>query len=140
MDYVSTGRLLLIEDDAVIAAMYRLKLENLGWQVEVAYDGESGLSSALAEAPALILLDIGLPKLDGLGVLRALRASEATRDVPVLVVSNSVGLPRRELEARKLGIEDWLVKAKTTPAGLAERVRAVLNRAPAVGLQGPELT
>jgi len=119
-------RILYIEDDRFIADMYRLGLEAGGWPVDVAYDGESGLSQALADPPALILLDLLLPRIDGLEVLRRLRSNASTQDIAVLVISNASGLGGREEEARGLGIVDWMVKANTTPATLVRRVERVL--------------
>ncbi len=119
-------RILFIEDDRFIADMYRLGLEAGGWAVDVAHDGESGLSQALADPPALILLDLLLPRMDGFEVLRRLRSNASTQDIPVLVVSNASGLGGREEEARKMGIVDWMVKANTTPATLASRVGRIL--------------
>jgi DNA-binding response OmpR family regulator len=120
-------RILFIEDDRFIADMYRLRLEGDGWSVDVVADGETGVRQAVADPPALILLDILLPRLDGIEVLRRIRSNEATRSVPVLVVSNAAGLSGRETEARTLGVVDWLVKANTTPAKLAERVNRILG-------------
>ena len=125
---MARARILLIEDDPAIAEMYRLRLEAPGWQVEVAYDGESGLRVALDSPPDLVLLDMMLPALDGIGVLHAMRANQQTQEVPVLVISNSAGLTGKETEARQLGIEDWLVKSKTTPGQLAERAALILDR------------
>jgi DNA-binding response OmpR family regulator len=119
-------RILFIEDDRFISDMYRLGLEAGGWSVDIAHDGESGLSQALADPPALILLDILLPRMDGIEVLRRLRSNASTSDVPVLVVSNASGLGGRDEEARKLGIVDWMVKANTTPARLVSRVGRIL--------------
>jgi DNA-binding response OmpR family regulator len=119
-------RILFIEDDRFIADMYRLGLEAGGWSVDIVHDGESGLSQALADPPALILLDLLLPRMDGFEVLRGLRSNASTRDIPVLVVSNASGLGGREEEARKLGIVDWMVKANTTPATLVSRVGRIL--------------
>jgi len=119
-------RILFIEDDRFIADMYRMGLEAGGWPVEIAYDGESGLNQALADPPALILLDLLLPRMDGFDVLRRLRSNPSTQDIPVLVVSNASGVGGREDEARKLGIVDWMVKANTTPATLLSRVGKIL--------------
>jgi DNA-binding response OmpR family regulator len=119
-------RILFIEDDRFIAEMYRLRLETDGWNVELAFDGESGVRQALTDPPALILLDILLPRLDGIEVLRRLRGATPTRDVPVLIISNAAGVSGRESEARELGIVAWIVKANTTPARLADRVSRIL--------------
>ena len=119
-------RILFIEDDRFIADMYRFGLEAGGWTVDIAHDGETGLRQALANPPALILLDLLLPRMDGIEVLRRLRADESTQDIPVLIVSNAAGLGGRDEEAHKLGIVDWMVKANTTPAKLVSRVGRIL--------------
>jgi DNA-binding response OmpR family regulator len=119
-------RILFIEDDRLIADMYRLKLESEGWNVEVAPDGEAGVRQAIANPPDLVLLDVLLPRLDGIEVLRLLRADRNTRTVPVLILSNAVGIGGREEEARALGIVDWVVKANITPSSLAARVARIL--------------
>jgi DNA-binding response OmpR family regulator len=124
--HAESRRILFIEDDTLIADMYRMKLESEGWNVEVASDGEAGVRQALADPPDLVLLDILLPRLDGIEVLRLLRAEMATRSVPVLILSNAVGLGGREEEAQGLGIVDWVVKANVTPSGLATRVARIL--------------
>ena len=124
----ASERILFIEDDRFIADMYRLGLETGGWSVQIAHDGVEGLRLAMEAPPALILLDLLLPRMDGFEVLRQLRANESTRDTPVLIVSNASGLGGREEEARGLGIVDWMVKANTTPATLATRVGRILAK------------
>jgi CheY-like chemotaxis protein len=111
-------RVLFVEDDASIAQMYTLKLELDGYRVDVAGDGERALEMARASLPDIIFLDIRLPKLDGLGVLEALRADPKTRTVPVVILSSH---SEKELIERgaKLGVLDHLIKSKTTPAQLA---------------------
>ena len=120
-------RILFIEDDRFIADMYRMGLESGGWDVDIAVDGDEGLRRALEDPPALILLDLLLPRMDGIELLRQVRQNPATRNVPVLIVSNASGLGGRDEEARRLGIEDWMVKANTTPAVLARRVGRILT-------------
>ena len=120
-------RVLLIEDDRFIADMYRIKLESEGWNVEVAADGEAGLRRAIEDPPALVLLDLLLPRMDGIEVLRQIRAADETHTVPVLILSNALGLAGREQEARSLGIVDWVVKANTTPAQLSSRIARILG-------------
>jgi len=107
--------------------MYRMKLEGDGFIVEVAQDGESGARMAMANPPDLILLYVLLPRLDGIEVLRLLRAERTTRHVPVLILSNAVGLGGREEEARSLGIVDWVINANVTPSGLVTRVSRILS-------------
>jgi CheY-like chemotaxis protein len=113
---------LLIEDDRDIALMYKHKLEREGWQVELAFDGESGLEIATRTRPDVLLLDIMLPGIDGFAVLEALRRDARTRDLPVVVVSNSTGTAGKLDRARGLGVVDWLIKSSTTPNDLARRL------------------
>ena len=113
-----------------------MKLESEGWNVEVASDGEAGLRRALEDPPSLVLLDLLLPRMDGIEVLRQIRGAADTRTVPVLILSNALGISGREREARALGIVDWVVKANTTPAAataqsVVETVRGIARAASA---------
>jgi len=112
---------LLVEDDPSVLEMYRLKLELDGYRVNTALDGEEGLRKAGDLAPDIIFLDIRLPKMDGLEVLRKLRAQEKTRDIPVIILSN---YDEEDLVARglRLGAHEYLIKARTTPTSLSEGI------------------
>jgi two-component system phosphate regulon response regulator PhoB len=113
---------LLVEDDATLATMHRVRLEMDGHRVVVAKDGEAGLRLARELLPDLVILDYRLPRLDGAGVLRALRAGERTRDLVVVVLS-AFDDPRLMAEGRALGAAEWLVKGRVSPAQLAAVVR-----------------
>jgi DNA-binding response OmpR family regulator len=112
---------LLIEDDPAVLEMYRMKLSLDGYQVDVATDGEEGLSRAFELRPDIIFLDIRLPKKDGFEVLQALRENPATATTPVIMLSN---YGERELVERglKLGAHEFLIKANTTPSSLSEGI------------------
>jgi DNA-binding response OmpR family regulator len=120
-------RVVLVEDDADYAEIYKLRLEQDGYQVRVARDGEAALELIRATWPDLVYLDIRLPKLDGLEVLRSLRADPATATLPVIVLSN-FNEPELRERGFELGVLEWLVKADVTPAALARRT-AELARA-----------
>jgi CheY-like chemotaxis protein len=115
-------RVLFVEDDASVAHMYRLKLELDGYTVDVAGDGLVALEKARAQRPDIIFLDIRLPKLDGMGVLEALRKDPSTEHIPVVILSN---WNEQELVERgiSLGALDHLIKSQTTPARLSQRLR-----------------
>jgi DNA-binding response OmpR family regulator len=119
-------RVLFVEDDPAVAQMYRLKLELDGYSVEIAPDGEQAVAKAMAEPPDIVFLDIRLPKLDGLGVLEALRAQRQTRQIPVVILSN---YSEGELIERglKLGALEYLIKSQTTPAKVAGGVEGWLK-------------
>jgi CheY-like chemotaxis protein len=119
-------RVLFVEDDPAVAQMYRLKLELDGYSVEIATDGEQAVAKATAAPPDIVFLDIRLPKLDGLGVLEALRAQQQTRQIPVVILSN---YSEGELIERglKLGALEYLIKSQTTPAKVAGGVEGWLK-------------
>jgi CheY-like chemotaxis protein len=121
------AHVLFVEDDSSVAQMYRLKLELDGYQVDVAGDGETAVEMAIRDLPDVIFLDIRLPKLDGFGVLDALRADARTRKTRVVVLSNS---SRREVAERlaKLGVLEHLVKSETTPAKLTSGLEKWLEK------------
>jgi two-component system alkaline phosphatase synthesis response regulator PhoP len=115
-------RVLFVEDDPSVAQMYRFKLELDGYAVDVASDGLLALEKARALMPDIIFLDIRLPKLDGLGVLEALREDPRTDRIPVVILSN---WNEKELVERgaSLGALDHLIKSQTTPARLSTRLK-----------------
>jgi CheY-like chemotaxis protein len=119
-------RVLFVEDDPAVAQMYKLKLELDGYSVEIATDGEQAVARATSEPPDIVFLDIRLPKLDGLGVLEALRSDVRTRQLPVVILSN---YSERELIDRglKLGALEYLIKSQTTPAKVAGGVEGWLK-------------
>src|SRR5690606_19211544 len=93
----ATGRVLVVEDDAEIADVLRRTLRQEGHEVRIAADGEEALAAAAEFVPDLVILDLGLPKLDGVEVLRRLRAES---DVPVLILT-----ARSELSDRVEGLD-----------------------------------
>jgi len=119
---------LLVEDDASLAGLHAMALEGEGYVVTVAPDGLAALELARLHEPDLIVLDVGLPKLDGLGVLAELRAGRLTQDIPVLVFSNCDD-PETIRRAFELGATDYLVKSDTPPGQLAQHVKRVVGGA-----------
>jgi CheY-like chemotaxis protein len=123
MDRTDTDevRVLLVEDDAALTQMYRVKLERDGYTVQVAGDGEEALGMLAADLPDLIFLDVRLPRMDGLTFLERLRTEPRTKNVPVVIVSN---YSEEELVARglQLGALEYLIKSQTTPGELSQGV------------------
>lgn len=81
------SKILLVEDDKILLKMYQDKLENEGYQVIVAIDGREGLKKVEEEKPDFILLDLMMPKLSGVEVLKILKSNGDTRDIPVAILS-----------------------------------------------------
>jgi DNA-binding response OmpR family regulator len=113
--------ILLVEDDHDIAGMYRLRLQYDGYRVHVAMTGEMALALAFQSRAGLVLLDMGLPTIDGLQVLAALRADRRTFSLPVVILSNCDDpyLIERGLE---LGAIDYLIKSRITPTEVSGRI------------------
>ena len=122
------GTILVIEDDQVLAEMYKIVLVQKGWKVDVANDGASGLARALEGDYSLVLLDLGLPDRSGLDVLADLRARPGAVDLPVVIFSNYDD-PELKRSAFSQGAMDYLLKADTTPALLARRIAALFEEA-----------
>ncbi len=118
-------RLLLIEDDAILRLSLKRQLEAEGHRVDLASDGEDGLFQAREYPFDLAIIDLGLPKVNGITVLETLRAEGCTLPILVLTARSSWQDKVRGLEA---GADDYLVKPFEYPE-LAARVKALLRRA-----------
>jgi two-component system, OmpR family, response regulator MprA len=124
----ATGRVLVVEDDTEIADVLRRSLRKAGYEVRASADGVEALEAAAVFMPDLVVLDLGLPRLDGVEVCRRLRAES---DVPILMLT-----ARAETEDRVGGLDsgadDYLVKPFERQELLA-RIRALLRRRPPRG-------
>jgi DNA-binding response OmpR family regulator len=118
-------RVLLIEDEANIAEALRFILARDGWAVTVCGDGAAGLALALAEPPDLVILDLMLPSLSGLELLVALRGAEATRALPVLMLT-AKGQERDRHAAEAAGVSAFMTKPFDN-AEIRAQVRALLE-------------
>jgi two-component system response regulator MprA/two-component system response regulator TrcR len=121
----SGRRILLVEDDRSIAGFVEPELEHLGFRVRCAYDGLSGLEEAQKYEPELIVLDIMLPKLDGVGVLKRLR--QAGSRVPIIMLT-ARDTTLDKVHSLDHGADDYLTKPFDIEELLA-RIRALLRRA-----------
>ena len=121
-------RVLVVEDDNEIAQVLPRSLRLDGYDVRIAGDGEAALDQAAAYHPDLVILDLGLPKIDGIEVARRLRAAD---DVPILMLTARDALESR-VEGLDAGADDYLVKPFERQELLA-RLRALLRRRPPRG-------
>jgi two-component system, OmpR family, alkaline phosphatase synthesis response regulator PhoP len=119
--------ILLIEDDRAIARMYQLSLRDHGYQVRVARDGEAGLAAIRSIRPDLVLLDVRLPKLDGIQVLERLQGDRDLRHTKVVMLSNQ-GMDETVKTSLRLGALDYVTKATVTPRELAQLIARHLLR------------
>ena len=116
-------RILVVEDDMQIARNLRDYLEVAGFEVTMVFDGSAALASVRGDRPDLVVLDLGLPGMDGLDVARELRRTSAT---PIVMLT-ARGEESDRIVGLELGADDYLVKP-FSPKELVARVRAVLRR------------
>jgi len=119
------NKVLIIEDDQIVANIYRNKLSQDGFQVEVTLDGESGVELAPNFRPDVILLDLLLPKMSGIEVMKLLRVEPGFEKTPIIVFSNTY-LTNMVQEAWKAGATKCLSKANCTPKQVIEVVRGLM--------------
>src|SRR4249920_2252035 len=129
VDYERTPRVLVVEDDDAIAQVLQRSLRMEGYEVRIAGDGVAALDEAHAFLPDLIILDLGLPRLDGIDVAKRLRDDED--DTPILILTARDALEAR-VEGLDVGADDYLVKPFERQELLA-RLRALLRRRPPRG-------
>ncbi len=122
-----THKILLVEDDFFLADIYQTKLSIANYNVIVSQDGMDGLQQALTQLPDLILLDIMLPKMDGLDVLKRLKADESTKNIPVILLSN-LGQEFVVNGGMSLGAVDYLVKSDLTPREVIDKIKKHLAK------------
>lgn len=130
---MSQVSVLLVEDDEALRNMYNLILTRKGFAVDLAHDGEEGLTKALGGGYGIILLDLLMPKLDGIGVLKGLKAQVSAKpNGPVVLLSNAQfdGVAK---EAMEFGAKGVLLKADLLPADLVKAVQRYLDEAVSTG-------
>jgi adenylate cyclase len=118
---------LIIDDDPVIQLLLRVNFEQDGYEVETASDGEEGLQKAKSIKPDLTLLDVLMPKLDGMEVLKALREDPETRDLTIALLS-----AKSDADDQAAGLEagaNAYVTKPFDPLALLEQVRAMIEEA-----------
>ncbi len=119
-------KVLVVDDDPVILKLLRVNFEMEGYVVVSASDGQQALDMARAEHPDVVLLDVMMPVMDGLDVSRALRADEATRELPIVLVSAKAQASDLE-RGMDAGADDYITKP-FDPLELLDRVGQVLHR------------
>jgi diguanylate cyclase (GGDEF)-like protein len=134
-------RVLVADDDPDILTVVKINLELDGFEVDTAVDGEDAIQKATSTPPNVIVLDIMMPRMDGLTALHRLRSQVATANIPIILLT-ARGLPEDRVRGLELGADDYITKPFDITE-LAARVRAVLRRtqaardlSPLTGLPG----
>ncbi len=125
-------KILLVEDDETLSKVLYEELTDAGFEVSQAYDGEAGLALAQNKKPDLVLLDLIMPKQNGLTVLGSLKKSSETAKIPVIILTM---LDRDEdiKEGLRLGADDYVVKSQHAVAEIVDKVIAFFGKGPKAG-------
>ena len=125
------SKILIIEDDQIVANIYRNKLSVEGYKLEIAADGEAGLAMIQQFKPDAVILDLMLPKLSGVEVMKRVRSIKEFKNLPIIVFSNTY-LTNMVQQAWKAGATKCLSKSTCSPNQLLDIIRGVLGPAGAV--------
>jgi len=117
----------IVEDDEFLTNIYRTKFEMEGFEVTHSGNGEAGLADVQKKKPDIVLLDILMPKMDGFQVLNALKSDDATKDIPVILLTN-LGQKDDVEKGIELGAVDYLIKAHFKPSETVTKVRKALGQ------------
>lgn len=121
------AKILIVDDDPLLIRMYQKKLENDGYSVTTADDGDVALAKVGESKPDLILLDIMMPKVNGLQVLAKLKENKETSNIPVILLTNVSGSDEDIDRGLELGAVAYLVKAGNRPVAVVQKVKEILG-------------
>ena len=119
-------KILLVEDDEVLASVYRARLEMEDFEVMEVHDGEQALTAALRYRPDLMILDAMMPKISGFDMLDILRNTPETMNLQIIMLTALSQESDRE-RAEKLGVDEYLVKSQVMISDVIEKVREHLG-------------
>ena len=122
----SMAKILLIEDEKILAKMYKDKFEEAGYKTDLAFSAEEAFECLKAEKPDLILLDILLPRKNGVEFLKEFKEITGTSQIPVVGLSNYDD-PETKKKTFELGIKEYLIKTQYTPQELLEKIKKYLE-------------
>lgn len=119
-------KILLVEDEIALASVYTARLAAEGYEVESVNDGQSAVTRAIQTQPDLILLDVMIPKLSGIQVLKTLRENPDTKNIKVIMLT-ALSQDNYRDQAEMLGISGYLVKSQVVISDVVNIVRGVLG-------------
>lgn len=119
-------KILIVDDEKDMREILSDKFTGHGFSVILASDGEDGLEKALKNKPLLILLDIAMPKVDGLAMLEKLRNDDWGKNVPVFLLTNISDIEKIE-KAKELGIQEYMLKVEWQMSQVVEKVKEYIK-------------
>lgn len=122
-----TGKtILLVDDDLTLLEMYEDRLKAEGYSIVQAKNGEEALNKARVVKPALIILDIMMPKVNGFDVLKNLRSDEEFKNTPIIILTALIQDIDRT-QGKRLGATDYIVKSETMPGEVIAKIKKALG-------------
>lgn len=120
-----TGKVLVVDDEKVNVDFFQVMLSKLGFEVDIAYDGDEALQRVKISRPDIILLDLLMPKLSGFELTKILKGDDETKDIPIIILT-AIDDIREKVDMLELGIEDYITKPFNFIEILA-RIRSILR-------------
>lgn len=120
-------KILIIEDDPSLISLYKIKFENEGFIVDTSLDGEKGLEKAQKKEYALIILDLLLPELDGIEVLKRIRSNPSSQETPVIILTNLGLSDVLAQQAKELGANAFIIKYNTPLSGIVKQAKLLIE-------------
>ena len=119
------AKILIVEDDPLMSRMYQKIFTFEGHEVVLAYNGEEGLERAVKDKPTIILLDVMMPKMNGLQLLEKLKMDPVTKTIPVVMLTNLAGQQDAETAIAK-GAVKYIIKSEYEPKQIVNMVKEIL--------------
>ena len=119
------ARILIVEDDPLMSRMYQKIFTFEGFEVSLAYNGEEGFEKAVKEKPTMMLLDVMMPKMNGIQLLEKLKIDPTTKTIPVVMLTNLAGQQDAERALSK-GAVKYIVKSEYEPKQIVNMVKEIL--------------
>ncbi|SRR6266403_1594447 len=119
------AKILIVEDDSLMSRMYQKIFTFEGYEVEIAGDGEEGFEKAKTTKPTIMLLDVMMPKMNGLQALEKLKLDPETKAIPVIMLTNLAGQQDAETAMTKGAIK-YIIKSEHEPKEVANIVKEIL--------------
>jgi DNA-binding response OmpR family regulator len=120
------NKILLVEDDPMVVKMYQRKLNIDGFDLDVAFNGEEGLEALKKKLPDIILLDVMMPKMNGMEMLKIVKSEEDFKNIPVVMLTNLGDRPEDVQKCKDLGATDYWVKANIPLKEVTEKIKNIL--------------
>lgn len=120
------AKVLIIEDDPLMLRMYQKIFSFDGYEVETATDGEMGIEKVRSVKPTIVLLDVMMPKMNGLEVLEKIKADPETKAIPVIMLTNLAGQQDVD-KALTMGAVKYIIKSEYEPKQVSDMVKEIIS-------------